>query len=550
MTRGAGPLIGAVAALVLAGAVHASAATQTLDASAWSNRHGSGWKMVFDPTSGAPRFVYGRRFPAPIRATTPDDFETAARMVIDDHFDFFGFPATELDVLSVHLIPLSRVGSSDKVVVRFRQRAGHLPVFNATAGVLFDARSGDVLALDTTGVPFAQDVPGRPAMGAAEATRIASEAFASAMGVGTSHVTGIELTIVGPTPYFGLRSTLRQRGPTLAYEITLASDEPQADSGLPAAARVFVSAEGDGEVFKVQPTVWAADITGNVKGNVNTGSEPNDSGNQEQPNLANLDVRQNDASGPVLATTDANGNFTIPQSGPLTLFFELRGPFMDVNNLGGVPDASFTVTASGGTPVNILFNPALDEFTTAEVAGQYWVNTLRNFVKTIDPTDTTMDFSVITKVNENSSCNAYYDGSSINFFRASGGCPNTAYRTIVHHEEGHWANEKYNGFPTGAFHEGVADGWAYSVAAGRTTYASARTTATRRVTAASRTSRERPSPPRCGRCAHASRTPSAARRAPRSQARCSSAGSRPSTTRPSPTSSPITGSCSTTTTAT
>jgi hypothetical protein len=85
-------------------------------------------------------------------------------------------------------------------------------------------------------------------------------------------------------------------------------------------------------------------------------------------------------------------------------------------------------------------------------------------VKSVDPTDATMDFNVVCNVNLNDSCNAYYDGSSINMFHAAGGCPNTAYQTVIHHEEGHWANERYTpGGVTGAFHEGAADAWAYYI---------------------------------------------------------------------------------------
>ena len=40
-------------------------------------------------------------------------------------------------------------------------------------------------------------------------------------------------------------------------------------------------------------------------------------------------------------------------------------------------------------------------------------------------------------VNAASACNAFYDGISISFFAAGGGCANTAYGTLVHHEYGH-----------------------------------------------------------------------------------------------------------------
>ena len=40
-------------------------------------------------------------------------------------------------------------------------------------------------------------------------------------------------------------------------------------------------------------------------------------------------------------------------------------------------------------------------------------------------------------VNLGSSCNAYYDYESINFYNEAGGCSNTAFSVIVHHEYGH-----------------------------------------------------------------------------------------------------------------
>src|SRR6185295_2611266 len=40
-------------------------------------------------------------------------------------------------------------------------------------------------------------------------------------------------------------------------------------------------------------------------------------------------------------------------------------------------------------------------------------------------------------VNVSGTCNAFYDGGSINFYAAGGGCPSTAYGDVVHHEYGH-----------------------------------------------------------------------------------------------------------------
>ncbi|MEK7326620.1 MAG: hypothetical protein AAB217_15350, partial [Chloroflexota bacterium] len=65
---------------------------------------------------------------------------------------------------------------------------------------------------------------------------------------------------------------------------------------------------------------------------------------------------------------------------------------------------------------------------------------------------------VLANANLNSTCNAYYNGSSINMYRSGGGCNNTGYSTVVAHEEGHWANDLYgSGNGPDGFGEGNAD---------------------------------------------------------------------------------------------
>ena len=48
-----------------------------------------------------------------------------------------------------------------------------------------------------------------------------------------------------------------------------------------------------------------------------------------------------------------------------------------------------------------------------------------------------------TPAHRNASCNASFNGNSINFYHAAGGCVNTAYSTVVSHEYGHWLNQLY-----------------------------------------------------------------------------------------------------------
>lgn len=71
-----------------------------------------------------------------------------------------------------------------------------------------------------------------------------------------------------------------------------------------------------------------------------------------------------------------------------------------------------------------------------------------------------LEFELTTNVNINSSCNAFWDGSSINFYLAGGGCPNTATSDIVLHECGHGVDANLGSILNGGLSEGFGDAMA------------------------------------------------------------------------------------------
>ncbi len=61
-------------------------------------------------------------------------------------------------------------------------------------------------------------------------------------------------------------------------------------------------------------------------------------------------------------------------------------------------------------------------------------------------------------VNLGQTCNAYWDGSSVNFFSAGGGCGNTGLISdVMYHEWGHGLDENTGGIDDGAYSEGFGD---------------------------------------------------------------------------------------------
>ncbi len=466
------PLVSSLVLVALAAtSLHAlaqPAAPRSPSAERFLERHGPDWIVVPEPITGAPAFVYGRRLAPPFAATSASEFEIAARAVVDDEADLFGFGSNELVLGQVRELALSGYGSSDKVAVIFRQEVGGMPVWNANVTVLFDRASGDVLALDTTGVPFASRVDVIPARSEADLVATARDAYRDRFALEPSHVVDVRYAIVGPAA-FDAGHPIVERGPTLTAIIDLATPGRSIEDGLPAEARVFVPAAGDPAPFAVHPTAHRAapgggGVQGRVRGQVNLGPEPNNAVNQEIPDLANLWVQANGPGGPVLAVTDDQGRFAVAAGAAATLFVALRGPFFVVNSFAA-PNSFFNVPLGPNGHLLLTFNPIPAEYPTAEVAAAKWIDAFRKFIKANDANDPTMDFQVVANVNQFGICDAFFNGNSINFFIANPpGCPvNLAYRSGFHHEEGHWAIARYNGNPSFSFHEGTADAWTYYI---------------------------------------------------------------------------------------
>jgi len=128
--------------------------------------------------------------------------------------------------------------------------------------------------------------------------------------------------------------------------------------------------------------------------------------------------------------------------------------------------ASLSTTVEEGP--NVLDLTAVS--TMRERSAYYAVNRIHAHAKAILPAFTGMDTPLPTKVDvTGNSCNAFYDGASINFYAAGNGCRAYALlHDVVYHEYGHGINDKfYQGFSSafinGAMNEGYADLWAMTL---------------------------------------------------------------------------------------
>jgi hypothetical protein len=156
---------------------------------------------------------------------------------------------------------------------------------------------------------------------------------------------------------------------------------------------------------------------------------------------------------------DVLGNYVF-HAGTTSITMEsaLRGNFFRTFNQAGASTV-LTGTATPPAVINFTHNAAnTSEFNRAEVNGYLQANVVRDYLLLHSPGYPTIatQTEFTTNVNINSTCNAFYDGVSINFYKAGGGCTNTANSTVVHHEYGHHIVAS-GGSLQGAYGEGMDD---------------------------------------------------------------------------------------------
>ncbi len=160
---------------------------------------------------------------------------------------------------------------------------------------------------------------------------------------------------------------------------------------------------------------------------------------------------------------DSAGVFNLPFGDPsVNATISLNGLYSNTRvNSGIAPSISPTLSQSFN---NITFAaPATINHLSAYNA----VNRIHDYMKTKFPSFTTLDISMPTNIElTTGTCNAFYNGSSVNFYAAGGGCnASSTIADVVYHEYGHGINGQYYStfgasFNNGAMNEAYADVWA------------------------------------------------------------------------------------------
>ena len=399
--------------------------------------HGT-WFVEFNENNAKPHRAYGK----PVATTGANPLERAQGFISAELQDF-GIPSGELHLLSV-------APTTKQTYVHFKQMHSGLDVLfshlmvkldNAGRAIAFGADVYDAITVDPM-----------PTMSAADAIISA--------GAG---LTGVTATAVESAPAILPVPVFKGTDFHLVYQVTVNT----MNDHLPGRFTCYVDAHDGkllyrhnevvehhphGPVAAAPPPATDLTLTATVY--------------EFHPFIPALSLPLAHVEVVISGTTyntDMVGFATSPDPGPISATFSLQGDWSTVRTGGITP--SFTTTLINGTNLVDFDNDA----NIRERSAYFHVNIIHDHHKTYLPAFTGMDWSLPTNVDVTGTCNAFYDGSSINFYAEGGGCQSYAnLGEVVYHEYGHGINDNFyqslgSNFNNGAIGEGYADVWGLSV---------------------------------------------------------------------------------------
>ncbi|MEZ6003034.1 MAG: hypothetical protein R3F33_02495 [Planctomycetota bacterium] len=408
----------------------------------WQEQFGNQWHIRNNRHTGTLEMLYGGRAAGPFvpNINRDADWLRLARYWVNQTMGMHGVRTADLVDGRVMFLPLGQSNTTDKMTVSLMQVIDGIPVEDGRVNALFNLQ-GELLSLHVTAAPEFTSRTTQVGLGAEEAANLAIAAFSRDEKAAVTDVHEAELG-------FSWVDDQEVRRWTLAWRVDVQSAEDGMD---PVGFEYHIDAR-TGAVLKREASIHFFDVGGTIYTMASGNNQADHAGNPPQQIPAPY-IRITSTAGTIF--TDANGNFNYPGvNGSLNLNLEYLGTYTNANNDQG---ADYTVTFSGvsGTGNNLVMNSAPTEFVTAQSNAYTAVAHLRDWIKSRIPTDTTPDFQGPANCNLNSTCNAYYDGVSTNYYAKGGSCNNTAFEAVVAHEVGHWLNSRYG---TGNGSDGMGEG--------------------------------------------------------------------------------------------
>lgn len=401
------------------------------------------WRVTFDTALGSPAFLYGAPLDTGLRPLQAADATARSRALIADLADALG--VAEPGRLRLwHADVVRNAHGHELVAIGFKQMHKGYEVRTLSKAMrvaaYWNLTLGKLSALSSE-VASGLDVDVTNPMDRATAIQTAQSHLPDQFAPGTGRVLSVRtFVLVGKIED---RQTAR-----LVHEVRIQTDDPHLWT-------VVIDAK-TGERKFIGDGICHVDLKGNVVLGVLTKA----GGVPPSVPFALLpaeDLQVTSSSGN--AFTDANGDFTIANAGttPVTVSGQLFGRYVDVRNSAGAR-LTWSQPVTPGTPASIVINGThANEFDTAQSTIYRWTTTTRHMIVN-EWTSYNGLPNLRANANLSRTCNAHWDGSSINFYTSGSGCNNTAIPDVIAHEYGHGFHQHFNGSTSpGQFSEGIGD---------------------------------------------------------------------------------------------
>ncbi|MEI6878033.1 MAG: hypothetical protein WCL33_03230 [Planctomycetota bacterium] len=397
--------------------------------------------------------VYGQAFS---HGKSPDQ---SASAFIRDHADALGVRSNDLlpfgafpdAIHSVDVYWDEATESFRFTLLGYSQVVEGIPVFRSALKLLMRNEPGFPLVLASSELrnlgAFPATLAARPTLGSFDRAVWSSQAIRIAA---IAEPTDSQLVI-----FAGVDDS--PSTPTLAVSFIVERGVP----GMGYSKMLYVAEATTGKILFEEDQICTLDITGTVKGYATVGWVADACGNEFPAGLPYAAV----SDGTTTTYADVNGAFVVANAGTgsltLTSNMFVGGKYFKVDDIAATESTLSQNVASGGTAAFVHNSANTSEFERAEVNAYIHANVVRDFTLAANP-----NYPVIagqqgaTALQINTgvagTCNAFYNGPSINFYSFGGGCNNTAFSTVVHHEFGHHVVAS-GGSGQGAYGEGMGD---------------------------------------------------------------------------------------------
>lgn len=377
---------------------------------AWSRfagNAGATWRATWDRATAVPRQLWGEGISAPGAIDSADTAAAFARATLASHIDLLAPGSSVSDFVMVS----NRVDNGLRVV-GFVQR--HQAIEVVGGQVSFRFKNDRMFMIGSQALP---DV----ALQVAASARIADY---SAEIVSTAWVLS-DVATTAQTREVGEPVILPLIGEDRVHRYALVRPVTVDAAGPIGRWSVYVDAATGEQVAREQTLLFGS---GNIFYNVPV----------RYPQSIRADYAAVDTATVIDGIdilTNGEGLITWTGTNPAALVTKTAGLRVDVRNLAGDDDTEqFTITDGG----QIVWDARTDELVDAQVAGYIHGREIIDYARTFAPGLEFLDERLIVNVNIDEQCNAFSDGTTINFFQASSQCENTArLADVVYHEFGH-----------------------------------------------------------------------------------------------------------------